>query len=597
MNCAWMWGAASQKPPIELKDGFFHTAGRFLAVGLLVLFATAPVLAQMSTLVDRLPADTWAYISWGGTASLKSVSTTNSVLRLWNDPSFRAFLENSIGTVSHEGGPTEKLGGLSAEQAAEMFSALENRAVLGFTSSPENSEGAKQGSVSYFLVYDITRKQALVDKWRHQRDVKETERPQVTKLSVAGVSVTKRVFATSTSYEAEANNFFISAASQHTMRELLGRFGGGQVPAATFMQSTDFPPECRDLARPSILNVMVLAARFSLPPNSANSGFDVRAFGRSLHADRIRAACMSTEFDNKVTRTRGAVLGDTSQGSILKIFGDGRDSFETLALASSHSSVYVSTLDFAALYNSLFNAVSAALPGDRAPFVAAGVAFLTSSWGLPPDQFFALFTGEAAVIHSDNGIDPAQGLYAFTIHDSDRILHVLQHALPGAEATTSRDGDVSYVTVAPSTRFIGTSSSASSPIYFALTPDMLLASKQQEVLRRAVVRLHAANGSAPSDALTVDPDFRKACSLLPAKLVSLSYTNYAYYDWQRLFSDTEKRLNDQMQEAARKANKPSPPRIDILRGFNPSLFSSYLHIGVGGAWKDSTGIYFDSYIQ
>lgn len=568
--------------------------GLLLCVVALVLCAS-PVFAQANPMVERLPADTWAYLSWGGTASLKAVSGTNSVLRLWNDPAFTAFLENSIATVSHAGGAQKSE--LTPEQTAEILSALENAAVIGFMNNPENSQGIEHGSPGYFLIYDATGKKELIEKLRRERDAHTTERPTVSTVPIGGVSVEKRVSkGGGTSYEAQAASYYIIAGSRHAMAELLARFGTGGAPGASFTQAADFPAECRGMAHASTLNALALPGRLSIPALPGNPGFDFHAFSSSLHLDQIHAACMGVTFEKQITHARGMVLGDTSQGSILNVAGDNRDSFSTLPLASGNSSFQVSVIDFAGLYNSLFTAISAGLPGDRAPFLAAAVAFLTSTWGMPPDQALGLFTGEVAVIHPDNTVDPSQSFYALGIHDPAKVLHILQHALPGERASATQEGDVTYLTTTFSGR-AGASSDPAAATYFALTPDMLIASKEQDVLRHAVARVHGTTGAAQAGALTSDPDFQKSRATLPAKLNSLSYTNYAHYNWPKLFAQTQKNINDQVQAAAHNANRPAPPLVQIFQGVDPTVLSRYLHVSIGGGWKNATGIYFDSYIQ
>ena len=583
----------SQKSRSVVAGAPARALGLSLLVLALLLFAS-PVFAQTNPLVDRLPADTWAYVSWGGTASLKSVSSTNSVLRLWHDPAFSAFLENSIANVSHSGGPRKS--GLTPEQSAEILSALENPAVIGSLNAPDDAAGQNHNPIHYFLIYDATGKQDLVDKLRRKRDADATQPAQVSSFAIGSITVEKRVSSANTVYEAQAGSYFIHTDSRRAMEELLPRFGAGPAPATSLAQSPDFPGACRGFSQSSILNVLVLPARFHMPAVAQNPGFDFHAFSSSLHLDGIRAGCFSVSFEKETTRTRGVVLGDTSQG-ILNVAGNNRDSFATLPLASANSTFQVSVVDYAALYNSLFTAVSAGMPSDKAPFLAAGVAFLSSTWGMPPDQFFALFTGEAAVIYPDTAADPLQSFYVFAIHDPEKVLHVLQHGVPGEKASTSQEGDVTYLTVSVSIGAAAAASAAPSAVYFALTPNLLLASKEQAVLRQAVARVHAAAGSAPTNALSADPDFQKARASLPAKLDGLSYGNYAHYNWQKLFSEAEKSFNAQMQGAARNANRPVTPLAQIFRGIDPTLFSRYLHVSIGGSWKDPTGIYFDSYIQ
>ena len=563
----------------------------------LVLFFEAPAFAQAQSLADRLPPNTWAYLSWSGTASLKSVSGTNSALRAWSDPAFREFLENSIGTVSHEGGPTQKFGGMTPEHVAQMFSALENPLVLGLVNSGA-SENKDHNPIGFFLVYDATGKQELLETFRHQRDANNTQPVQRSSLPVGDITVEKRAYPSSATFEAQAGPYYILTQSLQTMEELLPRFEGTRARSAAFMQSAGFPAECRNMSQSSALNVTIVPTRLHIPASAQNGAFDFHAFASSLHLDRIRAGCMSVTFEKEMTRFRGVVLGDTSAGSILNVLGSERDSFATLALASPNSSFHVTVVDFAALYNSLFTAVSAALPSDKAPMVAAATAFLSSSWGMPPDQFLRLFTGEFATIHPDTAVDPSQTLYAMPMRDPEKVAHVFQNILPGAHATVRQDGDVTYITVrmsAPERAKTGVSDPT--PNYVAITPTMLLSSKQEEAVRNAVARLRAAPRAAQTEMLSSDPDFQKARATLPAKLDSLSYTNYSHYNWRKVLLELEKTVNERIQQAAASSNKPAPPRVQLFQGVDTTALSRYLHVSVGGAWKDANGIHFESTIQ
>jgi hypothetical protein len=578
----------TQAPPAKTRR-ILKEVARLSLLTLTLLLLAGSAFAQSNSLADRLPADTWAYLSWGGTNSLQAVSSTNSLVRLWADPSFRAWLENTIGTVSHPGGPTQPLFGMNPGQTAEFFSILENSAVVGFTNKQEANGG-------YFLIYDATGKQDLLDTLRRERDAKSPPLSR-SSLPVGDVTVEKRQFEKSVTYEAQAGPYLINTNSLAEMEELLPRFESRRAPTAPFTAGADFPAECRELSRPGILNVLVLPTKMHPPAAAEKSGFDFQAFSSYLHLDRIRAGCMSVSVEKQITRTRGLVLGDMSQGSILNIMGDNRGAFATMALASSNSAFHVSVIDFPALYNALFGALSAGLASKGAPMLAAGVAFLTSSWGMPPDQFFALFTGETANVHPDTTVDPSASVFALTIREPQQMLHVLQHALPGEHATIQQAGDVTYLTISFPQTAAASSPMAPSAVYLALTPNMLLGSKDEGVLHHAVARAHSAAGQAPSNTLTADPDFRKARASLPAKLASLSYDNYSRFNWQKFFSDAEKSINDQAQARARLDNKPAPPPIHIFQGFNAAAFSNYLHVSISGAWKDSNGIYFDSYIQ
>lgn len=583
--------------PATSQRCVFHTTACVCAllVAALALFS-APVFAQSNSLVDRLPADTWAYINWHGTSSLNSVSSTNSVLRLWSDPSFASLRTRLVSHITQGSNQTNPQAAAMAQMLAnEVLSALENPAVVGFLNRPAGGlASGKSNPIGFFFVFDATGKQNIVNLLRHRQEMSGA--PAIrTPLPVGDVTAEKVESNGNVSYDAQVGNYFISTDTFAALMELVPRFSSSQPPATSFDKAPDVPSACRNDGQPSIADLFVLPSRLHMASAPPSPDFDIHAFATSLHLDRIHAVCGRMSFGEQVTRWHGVILGDTSQGSVLDIFGDNQDSFATLALAPSVSSFQSSVLNFAAFYNSVFNAVTAALPANRSAIVMAMTTFLSSSWGMPPDQALGLFTGEVTSIRPDPVVNPSDTLYALTIRNPEKLLPILQHAFPGERASAKQLGDTAYITVA-----LG-APSASTPdppaLYMALTPTMLLASHQRERLNEALARLHPASGSAPADVISRNPDFLKARAVLPAKLDSLSYTNFARYNWQKLFADLEKNINEQAQAAAKAANKQPPPSFDWIQGFDASVISRYLHFSVGGAWKDSSGIYFDSYIQ
>ncbi|HEV2289637.1 MAG TPA: hypothetical protein VGR81_11850 [Candidatus Acidoferrales bacterium] len=566
-----------------------------LLMALLVLFSS-PVFAQSNALVDRLPADTWAYINWRGTSSLNAVSSTNSVLRFWSDPSFASLRTRFINHIAQGGNQTNPQSAAMTQMLAnEILSALENPAVIGFLNRPAGGRVAGASSpVGFFFIFDATGKQDVVNLLRHMHEMNGSPASR-TPLPVGDVTAEKVESNGNVSYDAQVGNYFISTDTFAALMELVPRFSNSRPPAISFEQASDIPSACRNDGQSSLMELFVLPSRLHVPGAPSSPDFDIHAFATSLHLDRIHAVCGRMSFGQQVTRWHGVILGDTSRGSVLDIFGDNRDSFATMALAPSVSSFQSSVLNFAAFYNTFFTAVTAALPANRSAIVMAMTSLLSSSWGMPPDQALGLFTGEVTSIRPDPVANPSDTLYALTIRNPEKLLPVLQHAFPGEQASTKQLGDTTYITVA-----LGSSStSAPDPpaLYMALTPTMLLASHQRVRLNDALARLHPASGSAPVDVISRNPDFLRARAALPAKLDSLSYTNFARYNWQKMFADLQKDIDEQAQAAAKAANKQPPPSFDWIQGFNANVISRYLHFSVGGAWKDPSGIYFDSYIQ
>lgn len=573
---------------------------RCLVLLCFVTFFAGSAVAQQNSLVDRLPANTWLYLHWRGTSSLVGTNDTNSVLRLWRDPSFAAARQSFIDRMAQDAKQKNpKSEALTQENVNDILSLLENQAVFGLLNEPAPAPSGGAKPASSFLIYDATGKQRLIDKFNAERAKNSASTLTRTRIPLSSFTGYKILNGKSTSYEAQAGPYFVRTDTLEAMEALLPRLTSPRRIAGSFDEMATVPSACRIAGQGSLLNFLALPGRLNPSQMRSNANFDFAAFIKSLHLDQVHAACGDLAFEAHDTRMRGAVLGDTSQGSILNILGDGREDFATLALAQSGSAYQCSILDFVALYKTLMVGVAAALPPDKAGF-AAGVDSLASTlWGMPPTQALALFTGEFASINLHADADPTRAIYAFSIQRPDRVLALLQHVIPGASTTQKQGGDTTYVIVTlPQVRESSQVARAEpSQFFFAVTPSMLIASKRQDILSDAVVRLHTPLGSAQSDSLSNDSGFKRARATMNSKLSALSYSDLTRYNWAAIIDTIEKGMNERAEAEARRDGKPAPVPVRLFPGFDPAIISRYLHFSSGSAWKDSTGIYFDSVIQ
>jgi len=579
---------------------FIPALGRCLVMLCFVTFFAGSALAQQNSLVDRLPANTWLYLHWRGTSSLAGTNDTNSVLRLWRDPSFAAARQSSIDRMAQDAKQKNpKSEGLTQENANDILSLLENEAVFGLLNEPATVRDGVAKSTSSFLIYDATGKQHLIDKFDAERAKNSASTFTRTPIPISSFAGYKILNGKNTSYEVQAGPYFVRTDTIEAMEALLPRLTSSRRMALSFDDAAAVPSACRTAGQGSLLNFLALPAKLNLSQMPPNANFDFAAFIKSLHLDQVHAVCGNLAFEAHDTRMRGAVLGDTSQGSVLNIVGDGHEDFATLALAQSGSTYQCSILDFVALYKTLMAGVAAALPPDKAGF-AAGIDSLASTlWGMPPTQALALFTGEFASINFHADADPTRAVYAFTIQRPDRVLALLQHVIPGASTAQKQDGDTTYVTVTfPQGREASQAAPAEpSQVFFAVTPSMLIAAKRQDILRDSVARLHTPPGSDQSDSLSNDPGFKRARATMHSKLTGLSYSDLARYNWAAIIDTIEKGMNERAEAEARRDGKPAPAPVHLFPGFDPGIISRYLHSSSGSAWKDSSGLYFDSVIQ
>ena len=574
--------------------------GRVLLLLCCLAFFAGPSFAQQDSLVGRLPADTWLYLHWRGTASLTRLRDTNSVLRLWNDPSFVGARRNLINRMTQEAKQKNpKSNGFTREQSDEIFSLLENEAAVGFISHAGVAAAGTSKSASSFLICDVTGKQDVLDKFNAQREKNSASTFARTSVPVGNFTAYKILDGKSTSYEAQAGRYFVRTDTLAAMEEILPRITAAHPPAARFEEAAAVPSACRSTAAGSLLNFLALPAKFNLAAIPPSPAFNFPAFIKALHLDQVHTVCGNVTFESRATRMHGALLGDTSAGSILNIIGDGRSSFSTLALAPSGASYECSVLDFLAMYKTLLAGFTAALPPDKQGFIAGIDSLVSTFWGMPPADALGLFTGEFATIRVDPAADPTHAIYAFTIQHPHKVATLLQHLIPGAPATQNQDGDTTYVTITfpQHAQAAQTRSAEPSRIFFAVTPSMVIAAKHQDLVRDAVARLRVPPGSAQSNSLANDPGFKNARAAMPSKLTGLAYADLTVFNWTSLLNNFQKQINNQAQAAARKAGKPAPPPVDLLQGFDPKTISKYLHTSSSSAWKNSIGIYFESAIQ
>ncbi|HVA18021.1 MAG TPA: hypothetical protein VMV59_09965, partial [Candidatus Dormibacteraeota bacterium] len=478
-----------------------------------------------------------------------------------------------------------KSGGLTQEHANDILSLLENQAVFGLLNEPATARDGTAKSANSFLIYDATGKQRLIDKFNVERAKNSASTFTRTPLRIGSFTGYKILNGKNTSYEVQAGPYFVRTDTLAAMEEILPRITAARPPAGRFEESAAVPSACRNAGEGSLLNFLALPARLNLSEMPPNANFNFAAFIKSLHLDQVHAVCGNLAFEAQGTRMRGAVLGDTSQGSILNILGDGREDFATLALAQSGSAYQCSIFDFVALYKTLMAGFTAALPPDKAGFAAGIDSLAATLWGMPPTEALGLFTGEFASINFHTDVDSTRAIYAFTIQRPDRVLSLLQHVIPGASTTQKQDGDTTYLTITfpRSPKASQAPPAEPSEFFFAVTPSMLIASKWQDVLRDAVVRLRIPPGSSQSDSLSGDPGFKKTRATMRSKLSALSYSDLTRYNWAAILTTIEKGMNERAEAEARRNGKPAPAPVHLFTGFDPATISRYLHSSSGSA--------------
>ena len=599
MSEATLWKRATQS---SLSGKLRRPLGLSFLMRLCIalIFLALPCFAQNDSLAARLPADAWLYLHWHGTSSLAGVRDTNSVLRLFRDPSVAALPGRLIQYAQSQDKKNNRPPGqeFTQEDADNIVSLLENPFIFGLLNNPGTGMATSANSASTFLIYDATGKQDVLSKALARAASTSQTAAESIPLVIDRISVTKKTSADKTSYEARTGNYFVRTDSLPAMAELLPLLASANPPAAS---APAVPSACRNMPGNSLFDYLALPGKLSISQSLSNPNFNFTAFAKALHVDQLQAVCGNLKFEPSETRMQTVILGDTSAGSILNFFGDDRENFATMALAPAGASYQCTILDLASLYSALKTGFTAALPPDRAGLVAGIDSLIAISWGIAPSDALQLFTGEIASVRVNPAADPSKMVYAFSIQQPDKVLDLLRKIFAKANPDEKQEGDTTYFTLSlpagmvPGSSTSPESSAESNSFTLAVSPTMMIAAKGQSLARDAVSRARTA--SASSSSLSSDPGFHKVRASLPAKLDSLSYTDLAHFNWRKIASDYQKQINEQAQAAAKSSGKPAPPEVDLLSTFDWQAIGRYLHFALSGSWKDSTGVHFDSFIQ
>src|SRR5579864_6013276 len=230
-----------------------------------VAFFAGSAVAQQNSLVDRLPANTWLYLHWRGTSSLAGTNDTNSLLRLWRDPSFAAARQSFVDRMFREARQKNpKSGGLTQENANDILSLLENQAVFGLLSEPATAPNGGAKPASSFLIYDTTGKQHIIDKFNAERAKNSASTFTRTPLPISTFTGYKILSGTNTSYEVQAGPYFVRTDTLEAMEALLPRLTSSRRMAPSFDDVAAVPSACRSVGQGSLLNFLALPGKLNL---------------------------------------------------------------------------------------------------------------------------------------------------------------------------------------------------------------------------------------------------------------------------------------------------------------------------------------------
>jgi hypothetical protein len=585
-----------------------HPARFVRALSLLLLEIAVALAASAQVPVDpgRLPSQTSWYLFWHGTPS-GEVRKSNSLYALWDDPDFvsarTAWLESFL--TEAQGDKNSDKAKLSREEFAQYVTLLDNALLTGALREPEslkakrNSAAAKEAAASgvpawngMFFIYDRTGKEELLSKAVLRMRSEGTDIPKLTNLTVAGVSALKIERKAGVTYWAEFGKHAVAAKEASVFEEIV-QLLNGQSTEATLSRSPSYL-EAKPLLHGGVLEFFVAVpslkdVALGAPSQSVTT---VKPFLNALKLDSLHSIAGHIALEGPKTHLEGAILGDTTPGSLFDFWSDGQANPASLSYVSSDTIYYSeSQFNLLGIYQTLRNLFLQG-PNNAAQFVAAMEASAQTRIGMPLTEALAVPTGEVAWLQTSPTFEDSQKIYLFGITNKTNALKLSRTLLGDRISSEKNEGDATYLKISLQG---GQSSSgvAQWNFYFlVMTPSLMFGSAKAENLRQ-YVHQPPASGTTPlaKNLLAVRAKY-------PEKLNGFSYFDFQKVDWPGLKAKWIAEANKSAEHAKTTENAKTDKKFaDWLTSVSPDVFPRHLHSMAGASWKDAKGVHFDEWLE
>ncbi len=575
----------------------------------LSLCVVASLRAQSSGIVPRLPASTMSYVEWRGSDALAASSKDNHVMQLMADP---AMMPLWLGMAAD----FQKQQRASKAPAPpltmpEVISLLQNPAVFGLMEMPRAADASPAGKpgprIAAFLVYDATGKAALIEKWESATETRGPNPPKVTHYQFSGTSVEVRSSKTGASYSAQVGSYFLTSDRKRTIEQLIARFSSAAAPADSITQRPEYAEVRKFVGSGGVFEFFARMPNVrDVTPVDGKSQTGTKII-KSIHLEKVRAAGGSLSFAGPAMRMRGAIFGDTQPPGPFDIAGASREMFRTQAIAGGSPEFSVSRVNLAAIYRLFYGAIVPNLPPQQAASLSAVEGMAQGFLGMSIPDALDLFTGEMAASTSFSNNGTQEQIFAATIQKPESVLRILRAVLGPMTLAEDTYGDATMLDMAVPYHDPATGLQRRKMYYVAVTPQLLLVAPRKTMLRAVLEQTTTPiAGAAPAAAKSVfaDPQYAQLRAQLPEKLSGLGVLDVSQVPWSPVLANIESRTEQSAKVATQEAerlskNKQSvpPPDLSWIKLVDPNLIPRHLHMFVSGWWKDTDGVYFDSYVQ
>jgi hypothetical protein len=559
------------------------------------LLPSAPLRAQTSAIPDRVSADTIFYMHWHGKQFVTEAEKKNHLLQFLEDPDFAPLRQKLADDFRKS---MESQGNAAAAPTlAEFISLLDNPMTVGSVTNLLSPKSAATGSpaplAGFFFVYDATGKAALIDKLRATPQVKGKEAPAVMTYDFDGTPVEARTSGTAVTYTAHLANYYIFADQKQVIEDLITRFRTPAQPANSVTQLPAYKEIRPYIGSDAAVEFFARMPELDkiIPADQKDKPFT--RIAHNIHLEKLHMMGGGLSFAEEATRFHGAILGDTSPIGVLDVTGTSTAVFVTQPVVSPGPFFSISKFSWAAMYE-LFRAGSAGSLNSQQSAMFANFETMAQNFlGMSVSDALQLFTGEVAseMTYSEDG--SSTRIYAVTIQKPMEVLRVLRAIVGTMIVAEDTAGDTTFLDVSFPGADPATGRQKRTFYYIAVTPEMIYAAPRKAMVRAAIERLHADSGSTAHREISSNPELNHMRALLPEKLSGLSAADMSHFPWEKVIAQY-KQLTTQASKDSKDSNSSANDYWNLLK---PEVFSRHFHTAIYGWWKDSNGVYFDSFVQ
>ena len=574
-----------------------------LSAILVVMLLAAPVavFAQSSLDPGQLPKSTTFYLAWHGTPSIDA-RKSNSVLATWDDadlsPARDAIIEALVQSSAES---TKAKAALTRGELSQYASLLDNEMFFGYIANPNPAKSSGTGHESQknpwngmFLVYDHTGKEAALAKLLLQVRMNEKDPPKISPATIAGISAIKIDRKDGTTYWADDEKYTLIASEPAVFEEISAWTKHATPEAATLSQTAAYR-EAGDLLKGG------LAEFFFHFPNipdrnwdSSVMGFRLRPLLQSLKLEAVHSIAGRFSLEGARTRFQGAMLGDTSPGSLFDIWDEGSTSPSSWQFITANTVSYqewrVNLLGiYALIKRALQSTVGAGQPSPM-DFVETEAA---TRLGMPLPDAIGLFRGEFATLQSSSTLDPAKQVYVVGIREKVATLKLLRAGLAERVTAEGSEGQTTFLRMSEGGMASAAGTASQKYYHLAVTPGVIVASARNESVREIL----ASNITTPGENTSVPAAWQKARTQFPKTINGLSFFDFQRIDWT---AAKERWIAESRKAPASKGTQPEATRdafAKALKDLNPRVFPRHLHMTASASWKDARGMHVDGWIE